>query len=251
MGYEIDFLPVGEESSGGDAIALRYGNLYGPRSEQIVMVIDGGFTDNGKALVEHIQSYYNTDEVDVVISTHSDQDHITGLEVVLEEMQVGRLLMHLPWQHSNMLAVARRSAFKSSALSEKLEASFQAASDLQAIAERKGVAIVEPFAGMQSADGALRILGPSERYYNELLAQIESPGAPQATSAIQEYLKKTCTGCCEASTRNARAGDTSRRPRNEPDEQQQRHLPVDGRWSAIIACRRCRNPCAGASRRDT
>ncbi|MFI1955905.1 hypothetical protein ACH437_29400 [Streptomyces xinghaiensis] len=38
MGYEIDFLPVGEESKGGDAIALRYGNLYGSRRELTVIV---------------------------------------------------------------------------------------------------------------------------------------------------------------------------------------------------------------------
>ncbi|MBF4307570.1 MBL fold metallo-hydrolase, partial [Vibrio anguillarum] len=43
MGYEIDFLGVGEESKSGDAIALRYGNLHGHRDEQTVVVIDGGF----------------------------------------------------------------------------------------------------------------------------------------------------------------------------------------------------------------
>src|ERR1022692_3821664 len=138
MGYEIDFLPVGEESSGGDAIALRYGNLHGHRSEQTVIVIDGGYNANGEALVDHIRRYYGTDRVDIVVSTHTDQDHITGLEVVLEKMQVGKLLMHLPWNHSCELTEARRTAFKSAALSEKLEKSFQAASDLQAIRGAKG-----------------------------------------------------------------------------------------------------------------
>ena len=42
MGLEIDFLSVGEGEKSGDAIALRYGNLFGPRSEQTVLVIDGG-----------------------------------------------------------------------------------------------------------------------------------------------------------------------------------------------------------------
>jgi hypothetical protein len=31
MGYEIDFLGVGEESKSGDAIAIRFGNLHGAR----------------------------------------------------------------------------------------------------------------------------------------------------------------------------------------------------------------------------
>jgi beta-lactamase superfamily II metal-dependent hydrolase len=190
MGYEIDFLPVGNESKGGDAIALRYGNLYGPRSEQTVVVIDGGYTDDGEALVKHIREYYETDTADIVISTHLDQDHITGLEVVLEEMRVNQLLMHLPWQHSAMLTEARKVAFKSRALSEKLEKSFQAASDLQTIAERKGVPILEPFTGVQTNDGVLRILGPSKSYYEDLLTEVEVRAASQPTSALQEYLRK-------------------------------------------------------------
>ena len=43
MGYEVDVLGVGGESKSGDAIALRWGNLYGSREEQKVVVIDGGF----------------------------------------------------------------------------------------------------------------------------------------------------------------------------------------------------------------
>jgi beta-lactamase superfamily II metal-dependent hydrolase len=161
--------------------------LYGSRSEQTVVVIDGGYTDDGEALVEHIREYYGTDTVDMVISTHSDQDHITGLEVVLAEMHVGQLLMHLPWQHSGTLTEARKSAFKSTALSEKVEKSFQAASDLQTIAERKGVPIVEPFAGMQTGDGAL---GPSEDYYEELLAKVEAAGPQPSVITLSEQLRR-------------------------------------------------------------
>jgi hypothetical protein len=71
MGYEIDFLPVGDESSGGDAIALRYGNLFGPRAEQTVIVIDGDYTDDGEALVAHIKQYYQTDVIDTRGNTAS------------------------------------------------------------------------------------------------------------------------------------------------------------------------------------
>jgi beta-lactamase superfamily II metal-dependent hydrolase len=190
MGYEIDFLPVGDESKGGDAIALRYGNLYGSRSEQTVVVIDGGYADDGEALVKHIREYYGTDLVDIVISTHSDKDHITGLEVVLEELRVNQLLMHLPWEHSETLTEARKSAFKYMALTEKTEKSFQAASDLQTIAGRKGVPIVEPFAGMQTRDGALRILGPSEAYYEELMAEVQAAAPRSSAVTLSEQLQR-------------------------------------------------------------
>ena len=85
MGYEVDIIGVGQESKSGDAIAIRWGNLYGQRSEQKVVVIDGGFKDCGYDVVKHIKIYYGTDCVDAVISTHPDQDHINGLHIVLDE----------------------------------------------------------------------------------------------------------------------------------------------------------------------
>ncbi|PTB91385.1 MBL fold hydrolase, partial [Marinobacter sp. Z-F4-2] len=54
MGYEVDVLGVGEKSTSGDAIAIRYGNLHGSREEQTVVVIDGGYKGDGAKLVEHI-----------------------------------------------------------------------------------------------------------------------------------------------------------------------------------------------------
>lgn len=83
MGIEVDFLAVGDESQSGDAIALRYGNLSGPRAEQRVIVIDGGFVDSGKSLANLIRTHYKTEHVDVVIASHPDQDHISGLKVVV------------------------------------------------------------------------------------------------------------------------------------------------------------------------
>ena len=41
MGYEVDFLPVGDGEKSGDAISLRFGNLFGGRNEQVVIIIDG------------------------------------------------------------------------------------------------------------------------------------------------------------------------------------------------------------------
>src|SRR5260370_37962737 len=137
MGYEIDFLPVGDGSKSGDAIALRYGNLHsGDPNQQMVIVIDGGYTDDGEALVDLIKTHYGTDYVDVVVSTHPDQDHGTGLEVVLEQLRVGQLWMHQPWKQSQTLSAARSLRVQSSQMSEKTMTSLQEASDLELIAAR-------------------------------------------------------------------------------------------------------------------
>ncbi len=93
--HEIDFLKVGTEGKSGDAIALRfpYQGIWA------VVIIDGGFVDVGNELVEHVKQWYQTDHVDLVISTHPDADHINGLTPVLEGLDVGELFIHLPRLH--------------------------------------------------------------------------------------------------------------------------------------------------------
>lgn len=179
MGYEIDYMPVGEGEKSGDAIALRFGNLTGPRNEQAVIVIDGGFTDSGEKLVEHIKTYYNTDYVDLVISTHPDADHACGLYPVLENLRVGQLLMHKPWDHAEDIKnLFKDGRITSSGLENKLEKSLQNVSDLQSLADKKGIEIIEPFQGITGFNNCLHVIGPSEDYYNQLLALYRSTPEP-------------------------------------------------------------------------
>jgi len=178
VGFEIDFMAVGEKSSGGDAIALRYGNLHGSRDEQRVIVIDGGYTASGSVLVGHIRNHYQTDYVDIVLSTHTDQDHIKGLEVVIDELRVGHLLMHQPWIHLNSLAVAKSLSFMTLSAGEKFTKSLREMSALEELAKSKRIPITEPFAGLQIDNGMFRILGPSVEYYETLLPDMASTESP-------------------------------------------------------------------------
>lgn len=189
MGYEIDFLPVGDGSKSGDAIALRYGNLdSGDPNQQMVIVIDGGYTDDGEALVELIKTHYDTDYVDVVVSTHPDQDHVTGLEVVLEQLRVGQLWMHQPWKHSQALSASRSLRFQSSQMSEKTTKSLQEASDLELIAVQRGVPLIEPFTGTSTSDNCFFVAGPDQPYYDELVTQL--PSAAVQESRLSRVLAK-------------------------------------------------------------
>ena len=147
IGYEVDFLAVGKDSSrSGDAIALRYGNLSGLRSEQQVVVIDGGTKDSGGDLVAHVQKYFGTDRIDVVVSTHPDADHSSGLSVVLENMDVGALWVHLPWNHVRQARGAFQSPRVTSAsFAKRIQESLQNVETLEELARRRSVSIVEPF----------------------------------------------------------------------------------------------------------
>ena len=145
MAYEIDYIPAGEGEKSGDCVAIRFWDSQIGLSSQKIIVIDGGFKDSGEQLVKHIKDWYKKDFVDVVISTHPDADHASGLSVILENLNVGQLAMHRPWEH----ALQIKNFFKdgritASGLEERLEKSLQNASDLEALALKKGIQIVEP-----------------------------------------------------------------------------------------------------------
>lgn len=181
IGYEIDFLPVGNGSRSGDAIAMRYGY---PGSYK-VMVYDGGTKESGQALVDHIKTYYGTTRVDYVVNSHPDGDHASGLSVVLEQLEVGELWMHQPWEYSTEI----RDYFKDgritdNSLAERLKEKMGAAYALEQLAIEKGIPIYEPFQGFNIGD--FTVLSPeSESYIHELIpAFSKSPEqkAPEESS---------------------------------------------------------------------
>ena len=186
MGYEVDYLPVGEGEKSGDAIAVRWGFLGGGRADQRVTVIDGGTKESGQALVNHIDHFYGTDRVDLVICTHCDADHASGLSVVIEELQVGTLLMHEPWEHAgeiHRLVKDRRTTVRS--LTRKMEAGLEAAHDLREVAERRGVRVVEPFSG-STCPGLpeLIVLGPDQSWYKQLLSKFRCVPNTQVSNNV-------------------------------------------------------------------
>lgn len=195
MSYEIDYIPVGNGEKSGDAIALRFGNLSGARDGWVVVVIDGGFKESGQELVDHIKNCYGTDTVDLVINTHPDADHASGLSVVLEQLKVNNLLMHKPWDHAeDIKSLFKDGRITASGLEDRLEKSLQYASDLESLAKRKGVNIVEPFQGVSGYDNRMIVLGPSLDYYNSLLALFKSTPEPikalGVLAPVQQFANK-------------------------------------------------------------
>ncbi|HVU46940.1 MAG TPA: hypothetical protein VHD85_12475 [Terracidiphilus sp.] len=169
MGYEVDYIAVGEGEKSGDAICLRYGNLAGPREEQVVITIDGGTIESGDKVVEHVKAHYCTDSVDVAILSHPDTDHASGMRQILENLRVGMVAMHLPWDHSHAAkALLEDSSISTDSIRTKLRRNLSAAREIEQIAKRKQIPIVEPFAGATNNSG-LVVLGPTKDYYREML----------------------------------------------------------------------------------
>lgn len=169
--FEIDYLPVGDGSKSGDAIAMRFTR---PDTGGLAhVIIDAGFEDDGEALVDHFVNVYGTRSVDLVVLSHPDRDHRGGVPRVLEDLDVAVLAAHNPSAHGGAgLAVAEK------------------VTDLLATAARRGTKVVEPFAGVGGFGGALLIAGPSKTFYKQCIAEELSriPTAVQE-SATQAALK--------------------------------------------------------------
>lgn len=181
--YEVDVLAVGDGQRNGDAIALRFGT---PGNYK-VMVYDGGTKESGKELVGHIRTHYNTNRVDYVVNTHPDQDHASGLSVVLEELEVGELWMHQPWIYSEEIRqYFHDGRITDNSLAERLRDKMGAAYALEQLAEAKGVKVREPFAG-EIIGGVFRVLSPKRDWYVHTLIP-EFNKSPEQKKAAAESI---------------------------------------------------------------
>ena len=194
MAYEVDFLGVVSDSSkSGDAIVIRYGNLSGNRNDYKVILIDGGFKSTGDKIVEHIQNYYETTKIDLIISTHPDQDHINGLSVVLDKLEVGELWVHKAWEHNEGLADKFHDGrITDNSIGEKLRENLQAAYNLVQQAEKLEITVNEPFTSLTFDDGTIKVLGPTQDYFESLIPDFD--GMPKKAEEEKDLLDEAIDG---------------------------------------------------------
>lgn len=192
MGYDVDFLNIGEKSNSGDAILLHFGEEE-DTSQWKVVLIDGGFSSDGERIINKIDEYYSKNKIDLIISTHPDQDHINGLHYILENIDVGELWIHKPWEHNKIvLENLQDGRHTENSIEEKLKESVSKAYDLVKMAESKGIKVTEPFHGLSLFNNKLTILGPSEEYYESLIPEFDGmPGRTQKSGTIAKALSNT------------------------------------------------------------
>ncbi len=192
---EIDFLAVGNGKKSGDAIAIRYGN-FNDKNKQYVIIIDGGTVDSGKELINLIKKTYGTNYIDLIISTHPDGDHSSGLREVLKdkEFTIGELWMHRSWEHSEEIKhLFIDGRITDNSLSERLKDAYNYAYECEELAKEKGIHIDEPFSGKTFDYGRLKVLGPDEDYYLQLI-----PDFNKSPDAKESILEKAFSGISEA-----------------------------------------------------
>lgn len=174
FGFEIDFLPVGDSARNGDAICLRWGyNLADDKNRrQWVMAIDGGFADCGKNVVAHIEKYYKTKQIDVLVNTHPHADHVNGLEKVVESCEIKYLVMHQPWTHAGLKDVFKDGRVTSRSIRQSLKDGLEKAYSIASTASKRGANLLECFSPSkwENLCGVdVYVLNPSKSYYESLL----------------------------------------------------------------------------------
>ena len=177
--FEIDFLEAGTRDS-GDAIALRYRTDSGL---DWVHVVDGGYTDDGDKLVDHINEYYNKPRlIDHVVLTHPDGDHAAGLKAVLEKFSVGTLWMNRPWMHLSTLAGRFNYNYTEEGLRRRLRKDYPYVAALEDIAKERQVEIRSALRGDKI--GAFYVLAPSLNRYIDLVVDSDKTPEAQRKAAI-------------------------------------------------------------------
>ena len=179
-GIEIDMLSL------GDADSILVTHWVDGRYMRIL--VDGG-NKGSTATVRQFLHERGISHLQHVVCTHPHDDHAAGLVELLSDttLVVDRVWVHRPLLHVDSLAVEfalnqthglRRAAV--------IRESLATVNTLAAICERRGIPTSEPFAGDQI--GPLTVVGPTEDYYSELVAQFADSGRIRASEVLVSSL---------------------------------------------------------------
>ena len=191
MAFEIDLLPVGSEKKSGDCIAMRYGNLVDGKQQQTVIVVDGGYGSTWEeTLKPHLQKYYNCEydgklHIDLVVLSHPDQDHVSGLVEMAKdpEVEIVLVMMHRPWKELTPSWFKDGRITKDS-LKERLGDAFEKAKELADISRTCNVKLLD-VGPISIKNGALiTILGPSKEFYKTCIANCEK--TPEQNENVED-----------------------------------------------------------------
>ncbi len=203
---EIDFILAGEKGS-GDAIAIRHRR----GDSDFIYVIDGGYTDDGRKIVDHIHKYYGENSsINHIVLTHPDSDHASGLVTVIEEMQVGCLWMNRPWMHVDQLMPKFERYQDSDRLTARLRRDFPKVAELEKLAFSEGIPVQDAFSG-NSID-EFTVLSPRKDTYLQLI--VESDKTPVQADKRTTILAKS-TSYAEWGKENLKGDTEGTSPENE------------------------------------
>ena len=187
-GISIDMLYV----ENADAIIVHVKKILIHEHNWIILIDGGKNDDDSNSIIKHLQTYTfkeaQKQKIDLIISTHPDRDHIGGLFKIVKffgRENIGKIWIHDPTNHwkfyHNLIDKANR-RIKNSTLLTLLDHQFDSESyelvvkglidgmDLINLIKEQRIRVEEPFKGLEFYD-FLRILGPSQEFYESLVTE--------------------------------------------------------------------------------
>lgn len=168
---EIDFLPVGDKSS-GDAILIRY------CIDNVITInsIDGGYSDTADTVSDHMVRYYGTKSIQNLVITHPDRDHASGAKKIIENLDVANVWMNRPWLYAAEL-INRFSKFSNvDNLEKRLREIYPFLNAVESAALERGIPIHDAFQGTEISN--FTVLAPTKKRFLDLI--VESEKSPQS-----------------------------------------------------------------------
>ena len=174
--YCVRFFHVGNDTRGGDAILIE---LFDERDNPFVILIDGGYEDTGEKICQHIKTKYDTPIIHLMVNTHPDIDHTSGLKAILEndDIEVKKIVMNRPWKDAGLDPKHFEDGrITENSLAARLKKAFAMADKIENIANVKKIPVCRAFQGQILEPDVLTVLGPTEESYrNFLMASEKTP----------------------------------------------------------------------------
>lgn len=191
MKYEIDFIGVDKEGKDADAICFRY--FKESDNKYHIGIYDGGTTDYGIKMREHIKEYYKqSDEeiiIDFIVCSHSHEDHASGLVEILNEFTVKKVYMNRPWLYlEELYEIVKDGRITMNSLEEKLRENYKYINDIERICKEKEITIEETFQG-KIIDDKFKVLSPTKKFYIELLLESDKTPEMEKQSKMQRFYR--------------------------------------------------------------
>jgi hypothetical protein len=128
-------------------------------------------------IARHIEHRYGTKTINHMVVTHPDQDHAEGLATLADLCRVENLWMLRPWNYADQLLPLFADYSSADRLAAKLRSSYPYVNELEKVAVRRGINMLEPF---QNADiGAFKVLAPTPARWAQMV--IDSEKTPRPT----------------------------------------------------------------------
>lgn len=170
MDYELDFIGVPEKTKDADAVGIHWIE----NEIHTIGIYDTGFEKYGEELKRIVEQYYYTDDkknIDFAICSHSDQDHVSGLKFIIENLSVNKIYMNRPWLYVDELyKKINDGRITKDSLERRLKETYKFLFEIEELALTKNIEILEIFEGTK-INNRLSVLHPTKDKFISLIAE--------------------------------------------------------------------------------